>query len=126
MEDIIALKKTIAELQTEIEMLKSKEHHDAILSADQRYQESQTRFRTVFEASRLGNKIISSDLVILQVNAAMVNILGYSSKDEVIGNVILDYAPPEFHKDWRFLQQNYGRGLHLRLALKPVCSEKTE
>ncbi|WP_461450414.1 hypothetical protein [Mucilaginibacter sp.] len=57
MEDKKSLETTIAELKLEISQLKSDEHKAAILSNDQRYQESQVRFRTVFEASRLGNKI---------------------------------------------------------------------
>jgi hypothetical protein len=47
MEDIKSLKDQIAELAAEIQELKFKEHPAAILSADQRYQESQVRFRTV-------------------------------------------------------------------------------
>jgi PAS domain S-box-containing protein len=105
MEDIQALKDTIDKLTAEVEELKSKEHQAAILSADQRYQESQVRFRTVFEASRLGNKIITPELKILQINRAMVTLLGFESKEEVVGTMILDYSPPECHKDWRFLQE---------------------
>jgi hypothetical protein len=49
-------------LTAEIQELKSKEHQAAILSADQRYQESQVRFRTVFEASRLGIRSLPQTL----------------------------------------------------------------
>jgi PAS domain S-box-containing protein len=35
----------------------------------------------------------------------MVTLLGFESKEEVIGTKILDYSPPECHKDWRFLQE---------------------
>jgi PAS domain S-box-containing protein len=67
--------------------------------------ENQVRFQTVFEYSRLGNKIISSDLKIIQVNPALIALLGYDNKKEIIGTRILDYAPPNCHKDWRLLQE---------------------
>jgi len=105
MENITDLKLQIAALTAEIEKLKTEEYKASVLSVDQKYQESQVRFRTVFEASRLGNKIISSELKILQVNAAMAALLGYDTKEEIIGTTIFDYAPPDCHKDWRFLQQ---------------------
>ncbi len=84
MDDIRSLQHTIQQLRSEIVHLKSEEHCAAILSTDQRYQESQVRFRTVFEASRLGNKIIASNLKILQVNQAMVTLLGFEIKEEQI------------------------------------------
>jgi PAS domain S-box-containing protein len=88
--------KTIAHLQNAIETLK-KENFE--------YQDSQTRFKTVFENSKLGNKIISPELKILQVNPAMVQLLGYDTKEEIIGTKILDYAPDYCHKDWKILQE---------------------
>jgi PAS domain S-box-containing protein len=88
-------KNTIASLQDVIETLKKE---------NKEYQESQTRFKTVFENSRLGNKIISSELKILQVNPAMVELLGYTTKDEIIGSKILDYAPDYCHHDWEILR----------------------
>src|SRR6187402_1231560 len=124
MEDITSLKNTVAQLTAEIEKLKSKEHQAAILSADQRYQESQVRFRTVFEASRLGNKIISSELKILQVNPAMVALLGLTSKDEIIGKVILDYAPTDCHKDWRFLQEKLWQKAAPSFSLETCLQRK--
>jgi len=63
------------------------------------------RFRTIFDNSRLANKIISPDLKILQVNPAMVRLLGYDKKDDIIGTRILDYSPPEHHAHWRQLQK---------------------
>ncbi|WP_158800098.1 ATP-binding protein [Pedobacter sp. L105] len=75
-------------------------------AASKAYEESQVRFQTVFECSSLGNKIISSDLKIMEVNAAMLKVLGYKTKDEIIGTRIFDYVPEEYQKDWRILQQN--------------------
>jgi PAS domain S-box-containing protein len=72
---------------------------------EQPYHESQTRFETIFESSSLGNKIISSDLKIKQVNPALVELLGYQTKEEIIGTRILDYTPAEHHKDWAALRE---------------------
>jgi PAS domain S-box-containing protein len=69
------------------------------------YREVNERFTTIFERSRLGNKIIDHDLTILQVNQSLVNLLGYDNKSDIIGTKILDYAPDERHKDWAFLQE---------------------
>jgi len=66
---------------------------------------NQTRFKTIFELSPVGNKIIDSSLNILQANIAMVKLLGYDRKEEIVGTKILDFTPPEFHKDWQILQQ---------------------
>src|ERR1700733_2012447 len=63
------------------------------------------RFRTIFESSRLANKIISPDLSILQVNQAFIDLLGYDTKEEIVGTHILDYSPPADHKKWRELQR---------------------
>lgn len=67
--------------------------------------ESDERFRTVFEESPVGNKIIDKDLNILQINMAMVKLLGYDTKEELVGTKILDYTPEPYRKDWAFLQQ---------------------
>jgi PAS domain S-box-containing protein len=103
--DIETLQKEIETLKKEIEELRSDEKrvrlgHEKAAA----YQESQIRFRTIFENSRLGNKIIGRDLKILQLNAAMLELLGYDRKEEIIGTPILNYSPPEFHLDWRALQ----------------------
>jgi PAS domain S-box-containing protein len=67
--------------------------------------DNQERFRTIFENSRLAHKIISPELLILQVNMALVRLLGYDKKEEIIGAHILDYSPPEHHKHWKLLQK---------------------
>jgi len=64
----------------------------------------QIRYRTVFEQSMLGNKIISSDLKILQVNQALVDLLGFTAKEDLLGREILDFAHENFVGDWRMLQ----------------------
>ncbi|MGI4742649.1 MAG: PAS domain-containing sensor histidine kinase [Janthinobacterium lividum] len=70
----------------------------------QQYEQSQVRFRTVFENSPLGQKIITPDLMIRQVNAAVVAMLGYTSPEELIGHRILEFAHPQFRADWHHLQ----------------------
>lgn len=70
------------------------------------YQASQIRFHTVFETSRLGNKIITPDLKIVDVNPALLTLLGYDTKDELIGTRILDFSPVEHHQHWQMLQLN--------------------
>jgi PAS domain S-box-containing protein len=66
----------------------------------------QDRFRNIFEYSRLANKIINSDLKIMEVNPALVGLLGYEKKDDIIGTRILDYSPPDHHPHWKLLQQH--------------------
>ncbi len=68
-------------------------------------QESQGRYLGVFENSLLGNKIIASDLKILQVNQSMVELLGFGTKQDLIGKVIIDFSHPDFKEDWQLLQQ---------------------
>jgi two-component system sensor histidine kinase VicK len=74
------------------------------LAIEKKYQESQERFRIIFEQSKFGNKIINSDLQIIQVNKALQVILGYSDK-ELVGTRITDYAHPDFVKHWQQLQE---------------------
>lgn len=70
----------------------------------QQYELSQVRFRTVFENSPLGQKIITPDLMIRQVNAAVVAMLGYTSPEELIGRRIIAFTHPHFRADWHHLQ----------------------
>jgi PAS domain S-box-containing protein len=64
------------------------------------------RFRTIFDYSRLANKIISPDLEIIEVNTALVRLLGYMGKEDIIGTHILDYSPQEHHAHWKLLQEH--------------------
>jgi PAS domain S-box-containing protein len=106
MKEIGTLKEENDRLKADIQQLKSDRNSVRISIEEQaEYHESQVRFRTIFETSKLGNKVISADLKILQVNPAMVALLGYDRKEDIIGTRILDYAPLEFHAHWRLLQQ---------------------
>jgi two-component system sensor histidine kinase VicK len=71
----------------------------------ERYEQSQARFRTVFENSPLGNKIIDADLLIRQVNPSVIAMLGFTRADELLGHKILEFAHPRFRADWHELQQ---------------------
>lgn len=107
MESVKSLKTQIETLKQEIAQLK--QDRSAVRIAHEKqadYAETQVRFRTVFESSRLGNKIISADLKIIQLNQALVSMLGYHEKDDIIGTRVLDYAPVEFHAHWLLLQEN--------------------
>lgn len=103
MDDLQALKTEVTQLKKKIASLKAYAVHSQELED---YNESQGRFRTVFECSRLGNKIINADLVILQINPAMVALLGYERKEEIVGTKIMDYTPKEFQHHWKVLQEN--------------------
>lgn len=105
MNKITALQNEIKTLRVENQILKSQGISiRADLADELKYQESQIQFRTVFETSMLANKIISSDLKIININQAMVDLLGYS-KEELIGSRITDYTPVEFQSDWQHMQQ---------------------
>jgi two-component system sensor histidine kinase VicK len=69
------------------------------------YGQSQVRFRTLFENSPLGQKIISPDLTIRQANPALVAMLGLTHADQVEGRRILDFAHPHYRDDWHRLQE---------------------
>jgi PAS domain S-box-containing protein len=105
MENIDALKKEIQSLKEEIEHYKANKKLVGVANQQQAsYQQTQVRFRTVFENSRLGNKIISLDLNILQVNSAFVAMLGYDRKEDIIGTRIMDYVPQGYQEHWKLLQ----------------------
>jgi PAS domain S-box-containing protein len=105
----------VERLQQEIEILKKDKEI---------YEEINNRFTTVFELSRLGNKIIDEDLMILQVNQALVNLLGYEHKEDIIGTKIFDYAPAERREDWSFLQQKLWANLTPSFSLETCLKRK--
>lgn len=70
----------------------------------ERYRLSQVRFRTVFEHSPLGHKIIAADLTIRQANAAVAALLGLASPLDLLGHTILEFAHPDYVADWARLQ----------------------
>jgi len=72
---------------------------------DDKYEQSQVRFRTVFENSPLGQKIINPDLLIRQANPALAAMLGLTRPAEVEGRRILAFVHPHYRVDWDHLQE---------------------
>ncbi|MBC7920505.1 MAG: PAS domain S-box protein, partial [Ferruginibacter sp.] len=75
------------------------------MSIKERYEESQSRFETIFYKSKMGNKIIAPDLRIMQINEVLLEMLGYTEK-EVVGTKVISYAHPDFVHHWDELQEN--------------------
>jgi two-component system sensor histidine kinase VicK len=65
----------------------------------------QARFRTVFENSPFGQKIITPDLTIRQANQAVVDMLGCADEAALVGRKIIEFAHPDHRADWTFLQE---------------------
>ncbi|MDB5020265.1 MAG: hypothetical protein JWQ28_1392 [Pedobacter sp.] len=124
MNNIKALQIEIEALKKENQILKSQRN---VLQGDLEdeldYQDTQIRFRTVFETSMLANKIISSDLKIVMVNQAMVDLMGYS-KEELIGTRITDHTPKEFQPDWQTLQQELWQKSRSSFGLETCLLKK--
>jgi PAS domain-containing protein len=59
-----------------------------------RYEQSQQRFRTVFENSPLGQKVITPDLTIRQVNRAVLDMLDFTRPVELVGRKIIKLPIP--------------------------------
>jgi two-component system sensor histidine kinase VicK len=114
-----ALETELQALRAELDWLRTeridKATHQAL--AD-RYAESQVRFRTVFENSPFGQKIIDSDLVIRQVNPAVLAMLGCARPDDVVGHRIQEFAHPDYREDWRFLQERLWARKMVRFSLE--------
>ena len=67
--------------------------------------QNQERFRTVFENSPLGQKIIDPDLTICQANQALATMLGFERPADLVGRRILEFAHPDHLADWQKLQE---------------------
>jgi two-component system sensor histidine kinase VicK len=97
--EIQALRAEIAWLQAE---RLAKAEYQALAEA---YQHSQVRFRSVFEASPLGQKIIGPDLTVREANPAVAAMLGLASPEHLLGRVILDFVHPHYQAEWNRLRQ---------------------
>ena len=69
------------------------------------HEQSQVRFRTVFENAPLGQKIITPDLTIRQANPAVAAMLGCASTADLVGRKILEFSHPDQRADWQELQE---------------------
>jgi two-component system sensor histidine kinase VicK len=97
-----ALQEEIAHLRSSNQ--KASQRFEEHLANEGASKKSEHRFRTVFEQSILGKKIIGEDLRILQVNPALQTMLGYS-EGELAGTRIITYAHPHFVHTWQELQK---------------------
>ena len=98
-----------AQLELEIERLKKEvasceAYVEKIKALEEQHAQSQVRFKTIFEQSQLGNKILGPDLSILEVNNAFINLLGYSDKNDIINRKVIEFAHPDFVEHWHELQ----------------------
>jgi PAS domain S-box-containing protein len=99
---LLDLEQEIARQNKEIAALKAVQlEKDSLAVA---YNNSQRRFKTVFEESSVGKKIINADLQIIQVNKSVVRMLGYS-KEELTGRRIIEFAHPDFAGQWEILRR---------------------
>jgi two-component system sensor histidine kinase VicK len=99
-------KTEIAALRAEIQHLRQGQQAVADQQAlADRYEQTQVRFRTVFDHSPLGHKIIDKSLTIRQANPAVVAMLGFTHTAELVGRTILEFAHPDHRADWDHLQQ---------------------
>jgi PAS domain S-box-containing protein len=61
---------------------------------------SEERFKVLYRDAPFGYDSLDENAVILEVNAAWLNFLGYS-KEEVIGKPFVDFLTPEFKEDFQ-------------------------
>jgi two-component system sensor histidine kinase VicK len=102
----LSLEAQLAALREENQQLRAGHTVARAQQADSAERElQQARFQTVFENSPFGQKIITPDLLIRQANQAVLTMLACKSLEEVVGHQILEFAHPDYHNDWRFLQQ---------------------
>ena len=102
----LSLEAQLAALREENRQLRASQviaqaHH---ATADAEHQH-QARFRTVFDNSPFGQKIITPDLLIQQANQAVLQMLDCARLDDVVGHRILEFAHPDHREDWQFLQE---------------------
>ena len=102
----LSLEAQNAAQHAEIQLLRAEQTTARAQQTDSDERElQQARFRTVFENSPFGQKIITPDLIIQQANQAVLTMLGCGSLDELVGHQILEFAHPDHRADWRFLQE---------------------
>lgn len=68
-----------------------------------KYIESEKRFRKIFSLTSAATKIIDENLVILEVNDALIDLMGYT-REEICGKKILDFAIKPYIQSWQKLQ----------------------
>jgi two-component system sensor histidine kinase VicK len=92
-------------LREEIRQLRaSQATAEAQQARSEDHEQAQTRFRTVFENSPFGQKIITPDLIIRQANRAVLEMLDCARLEDVVGHQIMEFAHPDHRDDWHFFQ----------------------
>ena len=92
----------IEKLKNEVSSCKAIIEKNKIL--EEKHAQSQLRFKTIFERSQLGNKILGPDLKILEVNDAFIALLGYEDKNDIINRKVIEFSHPDFVEQWHALQ----------------------
>ena len=70
---------------------------------ERKFLDCDNKFQTICDLTSTASKVIGSDLTILKVNHALINLLGYSAR-EMEGTKILEYACEEYLDHWLQLQ----------------------
>jgi PAS domain S-box-containing protein len=87
------------------------------------YNNSQSRFKTVFEESSVGKKIINAELKIIRVNKSLVRMLGYS-EEELTGRRILEFTHPDFAAQWESLRRELWESSRVSFSLDTCLIKK--
>lgn len=116
----LALRAENEALRAKIRQLEDNQALAARLKASADDEQSDVCFRTVFEHSPLGQKIINPGLLIRQANPALVAMLGLARRDEVEGRRILEFTHPHYRADWDHLQERLW-GHHIPTFTFETC-----
>jgi PAS domain S-box-containing protein len=120
----------ILELEEELALLRQKASALELLQVEKDQlvldrENSQHRFRTIFEEAAVGMKIISSDLKIIKVNNSLVKLLGYTEQ-ELIGSRITDIAHPDFVEHWKRLQHELWNEAKTSFSIDTCITKKNK
>jgi PAS domain S-box-containing protein len=96
------LRNEVASLKLQIEQTSTIQNDKDRLRSE--YEKSQHRFKTIFEESSVGKKIIDDQLNIIKVNKSLTRSLGYSA-EELIGKRITDFSRADHVAPWKILQK---------------------
>jgi two-component system CheB/CheR fusion protein len=79
------------------------ENEDKSSGLQAKFNECDQRFKAIFSLTSAATKIIDHNLTIIEVNEALVDLLGYS-KSELCGSKIMQFACEEYKAAWKDLQ----------------------
>jgi PAS domain S-box-containing protein len=124
MEPTDKLVSRIQELEAQITALQVTAAQKEIEVRTAAYQKGQSIFKTIFEESRLGNKVINRDLTIIKVNMALITLLGYTDKADILGKKIIDFTPSDRKHDWKILQEKLWDNSTPSFSLETCLTKK--